>query len=82
MTWERIKDATASGRASIYGGVATSVDKVQEVTGLKLGEAFRVGEEKREKVHAQVTEVVKAAEQKIDDVKATGEQKAQDKKLV
>lgn len=83
MTWERIKDATASGRASIYGGVATSVDKVQEVTGLKLGEAFRVGEEKREKVQAQVTEAVKAVEQKIDDVKATGEQKAHEvKKLV
>lgn len=73
MTWERIKEATASGRSSIYGGVVTGVDKVQELTGLKLSETLQLGREQKVKVQAQAAEAVEAIEKKVEQVKADGE---------
>ncbi|KIK70219.1 hypothetical protein GYMLUDRAFT_34710, partial [Collybiopsis luxurians FD-317 M1] len=79
MTWERIKDATRSGRESLYGGVVKGVDKVQEVTGLKISETFRLSEEKSEQVKVQVAEAVKAVEKKVEAVKEDGEKQVEKK---
>ncbi|KAI0628586.1 apolipo protein O-domain-containing protein [Trametes polyzona] len=40
MTWERVKDATKSGRDSFSNGVAELVGRVEETTGLKLRETL------------------------------------------
>ncbi|KAF5390005.1 hypothetical protein D9757_003854 [Collybiopsis confluens] len=79
MTWERIKDATRSGRDSMYGGVVKGVDKVQEMTGLKLNETLNLAEEKKAEAQAKVVEAARAVEKKVETVKVGAETKVEKK---
>ena len=55
MTWERIKDAAASGRSGVEGGLSTVVDQIQTITGLKLRDALSGA-------RAQATQAARAAQ--------------------
>ena len=68
MTWEKVKDATASSREQLNRGAMAAVAKVQEVTGLKLKETLGWT---YEKVEEQKQEFVKV----VDDVKTTIDEK-------
>ncbi|KAF8809885.1 hypothetical protein BYT27DRAFT_7187149 [Phlegmacium glaucopus] len=68
MTWEKVKDATANSREQLNRGAMAVVEKVQEVTGLKLRETLGWTSEK---VEEQKQEIVKI----VDDVKATMDEK-------
>lgn len=77
MTWEKVKDATVSSREQLNRGAMAAVEKVQEVTGLKLRETLgwtseKVEEQKREivqgvaDVKATIDEKLEAAEKKVE----------------
>ena len=71
MTWEKVKDATASSREQLNRGAMTAVEKVQEVTGLKLRETLGWTSHKVEEQKEEITKVV-------HDVKATINQKLEE----
>ena len=64
MAWERVKEATKDGRGQVDKAASVAVDKVQELTGLKLRETL--GWQK---------ELVKAVEEKVESVKLDVEKK-------
>jgi len=68
MTWEKVKDATASSREQLNRGAMTAVEKVQEVTGLKIKETFGWTSEKVENQKQAIANVV-------DDVKVAVDEK-------
>ena len=88
MTWQRIKDATKSGRDQINRGAVVAVEKVQETTGLKLKETFGWRESRAEKLvpaakaalEQKVDEVEKVVEAMIEEVKPNVEQKVEEVK--
>ncbi|KAJ3785771.1 apolipo protein O-domain-containing protein [Lentinula aff. detonsa] len=80
MTWERAKEMIERARNNFEGGVVGGVGKVQEVTGLKLGEVWKLGGKEREAsvkgleekaieaskdVNGKVVEITKAVEEKV-----------------
>ncbi|KAF9007090.1 apolipo protein O-domain-containing protein [Cyathus striatus] len=71
MTWERIKEATASGREHINHGAVVLVDKTQEVTGLKIRETLGWGGEakKRDTLDKGVEAAKEKVEKKVEEVK-------------
>jgi len=73
MTWEKVKDATASSREQLDRGAMVVVEKVQEVTGLKLRETLGWS---IDKVEEQKQEILKA----IDDVAIDQKSKAVENK--
>ncbi|KAK7449827.1 hypothetical protein VKT23_013303 [Stygiomarasmius scandens] len=81
MTWERLKEATASGRASLYSGVESAVEKVQEATGLKLKETLGFGREVSKKTEGRVMEAVQVAQQKAEEAKVAAESKLEEVKV-
>lgn len=96
MTWERMKDATQSGRKSFSDGVETTVGKIQELTGLQLRETFGWGEQVKKEAAQKAAgawgqvkavteekahEVKTVAEEKVHQVKAVVEEKAHDVKV-
>ena len=69
MTWERIRDATKDGRASLGGGVENAVHKAQDATGLKFTEALGWGKGVSDKALVaakQIVEQAKEVEQKVE----------------
>ena len=58
MTWQRVKDATQEGRKQTEKVAASTVDKVQELTGLKIRESL--GWEKETKVESSKSEAEKS----------------------
>jgi len=64
MTWEKVKEATASSREQLNRGAIVTVEKVQEVTGLKLRETLGWVSGN---VEEQRQEIVKAAKSVIDE---------------
>lgn len=71
MTWERIKDATQDGRGWVNHGAEVAVDKVQEVTGLKLKETLGWAQANVQQVEAKVADVAKVVEEKAQETKVT-----------
>jgi len=71
MAWERVKEATKDGRGQVDKAASVAVDKVQELTGLKLRETL--GWQK---------ELVKAVEEKVESVKLDAEKKLHVEKKV
>ena len=61
MLIERVKEGTKEGRERISRGVSWSVHKVQELTGLKLGEVLKSGKE-------VVSRVERKVEKEIEEV--------------
>ncbi|KAJ3925816.1 MAG: apolipo protein O-domain-containing protein [Lentinula lateritia] len=59
MTWDRAKEAVEGASRSVEGGVLGGVEKMQKVTGLKVGEVWKLSEEKQGKI----VEAVKALEE-------------------
>jgi organizing structure protein 2 len=91
MTWERVKDATKSGRDQVNHGADVVVEKIQEATGLKLKETLGWRKEQAEKavsaskaiVEQKIDKVEKKVEAKTEDVKPDVEQKVEEvKRLV
>ena len=71
MTWERIRDATKDGRATLGGGVESAVHKAQDATGLKFKEALGWGKGVSDKALVAAKEIVEQAkevEQKVEHV--------------
>ena len=71
MTWERIKDATKDGRATLGGGVENVVHKAQDTTGLRLTDALGWGKGVSDKALVaakQIVEQAKEVEQKVEHV--------------
>ncbi|EGO28782.1 hypothetical protein SERLADRAFT_459578 [Serpula lacrymans var. lacrymans S7.9] len=64
MGWERAKEGVATGQESFGKGVQGVVDKVQEVTGLKLGDALGRSREIKE----EAKEVVRVAKEDLKEV--------------
>ena len=86
MTWEKVKDATASSREQLNRGAMTVVEKVQEVTGLKLKETLgwtgeKVEEQKQEIIKA-VDNIKAAIDEKLEVAENKVEKKVEDKSLV
>ncbi|KAF7371252.1 MICOS complex subunit [Mycena sanguinolenta] len=75
MTWARVRDGTASVRESVRGGVMAAVVRLQDVTGLRIGEALGVVKEMEKKAERVV-------EEKLEDVVAKTENKTDEPKLV
>lgn len=81
MTWDLIKYHTRDSREKLSSGVVGAVGKVQDLTGLKLQEAFgwskanvvtparEVAEEKVQDVAEAVEEAKEVVEEKIEDIK-------------
>jgi len=71
MTWERIKDATKDGRATLGSGVENVVHKAQDSTGLRFTEALgweRGVSDKALVAAKQIVEQAKEVEQKVEHV--------------
>jgi len=71
MTWERIKDATKDGRATLGSGVENVVHKAQDSTGLRFTEALGWGRGVSDKALVaakQIVEQAKEVEQKVEHV--------------
>lgn len=66
MTWEKMKDVTASSRDQLNRGAMTAVEKVQEMTGLKLRETLGWTGEKVEALKATVDEKLVESENKVE----------------
>ena len=76
MTWERIKDASQSGRESFSGGAASVVERVEEATGLKLGETLGW----RRRVEGKAEDVVKRVEDSAEAARTSVEAKSEEVK--
>ena len=71
ITWERIKDATRDGRATLGGSVEKVVHKAQDTTGLKFAEALGWGKGVSDKALVAAKEIVEQAkevEQNVEHV--------------
>ena len=68
MTWERIREGTKDARARVNHSAVSTVEKIQETTGLKLQEIFERAEDTNRRVKASVAEVEQLAEQVIEEV--------------
>ncbi|KAF8890787.1 apolipo protein O-domain-containing protein [Gymnopilus junonius] len=78
MTWERVKEATQSGRDRINRGATVAVDKVQEVTGLKLKETLGWQQKQVEKVEKAVVHTKDAIVEKVAEKVHEAEKTAKD----
>ena len=83
MTWERLVDATKSGRDQVNHGADVVVEKIQEATGLKLketlgwrkAEAEKAGSAAKAVVEQKIAEVEKKVEAKAEEVKSKVERR-------
>lgn len=73
MAWERIKEATLNGRDQLSRGAVVTVEKIQEVTGLKLRETLGL--------EAKAIDVVVAAERTVQEAKSAVEKKVENVKV-
>ncbi|KAI0363667.1 hypothetical protein BV20DRAFT_1057841 [Pilatotrama ljubarskyi] len=80
MTWERVKDATKSGRETFSNGVATLVGKVEETTGLKLRETLGWRDRVVKAAETTARETLEKAEETIVSAKATVDAKVEEAK--
>jgi len=75
MTWERIRDATKDGRATLSGGVENAVHKAQDTTGLKFNEALGWGKGVSDKALVTAKEIVEQAKEVEQHVEHVVEEK-------
>lgn len=75
MTWERVKEGTQSGREGVMKGVEGAVEWVQGATGLKVKETLGWGETQAKKGESVVSEVIHAADKKVEEVKEAANRK-------
>ncbi|KAF8153878.1 apolipo protein O-domain-containing protein [Crassisporium funariophilum] len=66
MSWEMMKEATKGGRDQVNRGAVVVVEKVQEVTGLKLRETLGWAEAKVEEKVVEAKKPVEAAKAAVD----------------
>lgn len=82
MTWERVKEATAGGRAGLERSLGSVIEQIQAVTGLKLREALdgaRVqASDATRAARQKATQAVYDAEKKVAQVAQTVEHKVQE----
>ncbi|KAI5835246.1 hypothetical protein K523DRAFT_368491 [Schizophyllum commune Tattone D] len=79
MTWQRLKDATESGREKLGDGVLAAVEAAQSATGLKLKEALGWSKARAEEVKVQARAVAEDAEAKVRETAAAAEDKVEKK---
>ncbi|KAG6816477.1 hypothetical protein H0H87_005764 [Tephrocybe sp. NHM501043] len=80
LTWERVKDASHNGQEWVSQGAVTAVEKVQEMTGLKLKETLGWSREEIRRVEATASEVTKIVEEKAAEAKVTVEKVVEEAK--
>ncbi|PFH46967.1 hypothetical protein AMATHDRAFT_68632 [Amanita thiersii Skay4041] len=69
MAWDRFKEATKEAREKLSHGMENVIGKVQETTGLKVGDVMRKGrEEVKEVVHDAAKEVLERAAEDVKNV--------------
>ncbi len=78
MTWERAKEATASGRESVTRNVGDVLARLQAVTGLKLQEALGVSQPFKQATKSQVQEIVHVVQQKTEEARENVEAKVEE----
>jgi len=78
MTWERIKETSQHGRHWVNRRAEVAVDKVQEVTGLKLKETL--GWNLKHEGIQRVGEAASNIAKKAEDVKATLDERVEETK--
>lgn len=66
MTWDKVKDVTASTREQLNRGAVTAVEKVQEVTGLKLRETLGWTKKVENQIINVIDEKLEAVENKVE----------------
>ncbi|KAF8963234.1 apolipo protein O-domain-containing protein [Flammula alnicola] len=82
MTWERVKEATKSTREQLDHGAVVAVDKIQEVTGLKLKETLGWERGKAQEVEKAVEAAKVAIEHKVEEVEKKVEKSIEDAKTL
>ncbi|KAJ3817083.1 apolipo protein O-domain-containing protein [Lentinula raphanica] len=79
MTWERTKEMIQRARNNFEGGVVGGASKVEEVTGLKIGEVWRLGAKEKESsvkgVQEKVIEALKDEDGKVVEISRAVEEK-------
>ena len=75
MTWERIRDATKDGRATLGSGVENAVHKAQDATGLKFKEVLGLGKGVSDKALVAAKEIVEQAKEVEKQVEHVVEEK-------
>ncbi|KAF8063973.1 apolipo protein O-domain-containing protein [Lyophyllum atratum] len=82
MTWERVKEKSQSGRQWVNKEAEVAVDKVQEVTGLKLKETlgWNLKQPAMERIEARTSEIAKAVEERAEETKAAVKKTAEEVK--
>lgn len=63
MTWEKIKETTKDGRATLGGGVEKAVHKAQDTTGLKFTEVLGWGKGVSDKALVAAQEIIEQAKE-------------------
>lgn len=69
MTWDRIKDATQDGRGWVNDKAEVVVEKLQEVTGLKLKETLGWAKAEVEIIENKALDMVRKVEE--NEIKVT-----------
>ncbi|KDR78121.1 hypothetical protein GALMADRAFT_94652 [Galerina marginata CBS 339.88] len=65
MTWERMKEATKSGREQVNNGAVLAIEKIQEVTGLKLKETLGWQKDQARALEAVLADAKSSVEAKV-----------------
>jgi organizing structure protein 2 len=78
MTWHRIIEATEETRGRVNRGALNIVEKVQDVTGLKLRETLAFGDEARKRAEEKVAEAQEIVGEVTEEVKASASQKVEE----
>ncbi|KAF5367354.1 hypothetical protein D9615_010274 [Tricholomella constricta] len=69
MAWDRIRDSSQNGRRWVNESAEVAVDKVQEMTGLKLKETLGWAQAGAQRVETKASEVAKIVEEKAVETK-------------
>lgn len=80
MAWELFKDSTANGREQINKSAVLVVEKVQEVTGLKLRETLGWTQDTVRTLEVKAEKVVESSNSKLGEVKAVIDNKIEEVK--
>lgn len=81
-TWELLKFYTQDSREKVSRGVVGAVGSVQELTGLKLQDAFGWSDQRAKVLENRVEEVKAVVEKHVEEAKVVVEQGIEDAKDV
>lgn len=80
MTWHKLVEATEETRGHMNRGALNIVEKIQEVTGLKLRETLALADEAKQHAEEKVAEAQGVVKEVTEEVKASVSQKVEEVK--